>query len=480
MKFFQYMRIHSKYIPQEVRDEYPEITLDANGYAYVEIRKGMYGLKEAGVIAFDQLVRKLAPFGYEPMPLTAGLWRHKTKRTTFTLCVDDFGVQYFSKADAQHLISAIESTYECSIDWHGTQYCGLTLDWDYPNQHVDISMPGYVPKGLAKFKHKPPNKPEYAPSDSTAPIYGRKIQQPTETSTSPALSPAGKTEIQSISGTFQYYGRGVDPTSLVALNDIAGEQSAPTAATRAKCTKLMNYLATHPQAIIRYHASDMILYIESDAAYLVLPKARSRAAGIFFLGDKCPPGNRPKLNGVIDILCKTLKNVVSSAAEAETGGIFMNAQHAIQIITALLELKHLQPENGTRIATDNSTARGILTANLRQKHSKAFDMRYWWVRDRIKQRQFNLIWEPGKTNRADYFTKHFPPKHHQEQRKIYLHSNSNPQDANVITQLRPRGCVTTPTVIQRLFRPEFLSRRWHSRPFVYESFPRHEILRLVS
>jgi hypothetical protein len=152
-------------------------------------------------------------------------------------------------------------------------------------------------------------------------------------------------------------------------------------------------------------------------------------------------------------------------SEAETGGIFLNAQHAIQIITALLELKHLQPENGTRIATDNSTACGILTANLRQKHSKAFDMRYWWVRDRIKQRQFNLIWEPGKTNRADYFTKHFPPKHHQEQRKIYLHSKSNPQAANVTTQLRPRGCVTTSTVIQRLFRPEFLSRRWPSKSF---------------
>jgi hypothetical protein len=229
------------------------------------------------------------------MPLTAGLWRHKTKPTTFTLCVDDFGVQYFSKADAQHLISAIESTYECSIDWAGTQYCGLTLEWDYPNQHVNMSMPGYVPKGLAKFKHKPPKHPEYAPSDWTAPVYGRKVQQPTETSTSPALSPAGKTEIQSLSGTFQYYGQGVDPTILVALNDIAGEQSAPTASTRAKCTKLMNYLATNPQAKIRYHASDMILYIESDAAYLVLPKAQSRAAGIFFLGDKCPPGDRPKL-----------------------------------------------------------------------------------------------------------------------------------------------------------------------------------------
>ena len=76
----------------------------------------MYSLKEAGVIAFDQLVRKLKLFGYEPMPLTPGLWRHTSLKTTFTLCFDNFGIQYFSKADADHLINAIQYTYECSID----------------------------------------------------------------------------------------------------------------------------------------------------------------------------------------------------------------------------------------------------------------------------------------------------------------------------------------------------------------------------
>jgi hypothetical protein len=64
----------------------------------------MYGLKEAAIIAFNQLVKKLAPHGYAPTPYTPGLWHHKTKRTTFVLCVDDFGVKYFSQAVAQHLI----------------------------------------------------------------------------------------------------------------------------------------------------------------------------------------------------------------------------------------------------------------------------------------------------------------------------------------------------------------------------------------
>ena len=54
------------------------------------------------------------------MPQTPGLWRHTHRKTTFTLCVDDFGIQYFSKSNADHLIDAIQDTYDFSIDWKGT------------------------------------------------------------------------------------------------------------------------------------------------------------------------------------------------------------------------------------------------------------------------------------------------------------------------------------------------------------------------
>eukprot|EP00979_Chaetoceros_neogracilis_P013015 scaffold3616_cov315-Chaetoceros_neogracile.AAC.1 len=90
MKYFQYMRIKADIIPAEVYAEY-DVPVNPDGYVYVEIRRGMYGLKEAGKIAFDQLVKKLAPFGYSPVEHTPGVWKHKTRKTVFTLCVDDFG-----------------------------------------------------------------------------------------------------------------------------------------------------------------------------------------------------------------------------------------------------------------------------------------------------------------------------------------------------------------------------------------------------
>ena len=91
----------------------------------------MYKLTQAAVLAYDQLVEHLAPHGYYPCQQTTGIWRHKTRATCFCLCVDDFGIKYFSKADANHLLNALRAKYKISTDWSGKTYCGLTLDWDY-------------------------------------------------------------------------------------------------------------------------------------------------------------------------------------------------------------------------------------------------------------------------------------------------------------------------------------------------------------
>jgi hypothetical protein len=122
---------------------------------------------------------------------------------------------------------------------------------------------------------------------------------------------------------------------------------------------LLDYLSTHPDAKIRYHASDMVLAVCSDAAYLVLPNARSRAAGHFFLTDlpgalSTPPSPKPK--GAVHVLCKTIRTVAASASEAEVGSLFLNAQAAVPIITALQEMGHPQPATGTPLETDISTA----------------------------------------------------------------------------------------------------------------------------
>ena len=442
MKIYQYMRIHRKYVTPEIMDEHhlTDAHFDSKGYCYVEIRKGMYGLKEAAVLAYDQLKAHLAPYGYAPVRYTPGLWRHTTRRTTFTLAVDDFGIKYFTQPDAAHLFSALATKYALTIDWTGSSYLGLTLDWHYNAVYVDVSMPSYVSKALNKFQHPTPKLPQHDPHKWSTPVYGQHVQYATNDASPPLDKPTTQ-RVQAITGTFLYYARAVDPTILPALNEIAGSQAQPTVVTGKACDHLLDYLATHPDVIIRYYASDMILYIIADAAYLVLPRARSRCAGLFLLGNRSstdPP--QPQTNGPVHVLCKTLRSVQASASEAETGGLFVTAQEAIPIITALTEMGHPQPSTGTPLETDNSTAHDILKAQVRMKRSKAFDMRYHWLKDRIAQHQFNLYWAPGRLNKADYFTKHHPPSHHALMRSQYLHRSP------AVTVPPPlRGCVS-PTV----------------------------------
>ena len=107
----------------------------------------------------------------------------------------------------------------------------------------------------------------------------------------------------------------------------------------------------------------------------------------------------------------------------------MNAKDTCPIRMTLEEMGHKQP--ATKIVTDNATAAGILNNNMKQVRSKAIDMRYYWVQDRIKQKQFILIWKPGKENRADYFTKRHPPSHHKRMRPNYLFCEAK-QLANMI------------------------------------------------
>ena len=96
------------------------------------------------------------------------MWKHETRDTIFCLCVDDFGVKYFSKEDVQHLHDTIATEYTCKIDWKGENFLGYTIKWDYEKGHVDISMPDYIRNALKKLLYKTKVYPQYSPHEHTA------------------------------------------------------------------------------------------------------------------------------------------------------------------------------------------------------------------------------------------------------------------------------------------------------------------------
>ena len=114
---------------------------------------------------------------------------------------------------------------------------------------------------------------------------------------SPRLSDEEIKEIQQIVGSILYYARAVDIMVLIALSSIASEQTRGTTNMMAKAKQLLDYLTTHPDATIRFRASDMILNVHLDASYLLETKAHSRACGHFFIGWSPKDGDLIKLNG---------------------------------------------------------------------------------------------------------------------------------------------------------------------------------------
>ena len=163
-----------------------------------------------------------------------------------------------------------------------------------------------VSKDLERFQNPTPTRPQRSPHKWLVPMYGAKVQYSPNASTAPALDKRGITCVQIIPGTFLYIARAVDPTILVALNYIGAEQASPTTDTTQKTKMLMDYAATQPDAVIQFHASNMYLHINSDAAYLVQPKSHSRAAGHFYLSKNPPSDNvcpTPPPNGPIITKC---------------------------------------------------------------------------------------------------------------------------------------------------------------------------------
>jgi hypothetical protein len=150
--------------PEEIVQKYNLNALGVDGWVYIEIRKGMYVLKQAGLLANQLLQTRLAPFKYYPACHTSGLWLHKTRPISFTLVVDDFAVKYVGKQHAEHLWDALLRTYELTTEWMATVYSGITLKWDYKNRTCNIYMPGYVSNVLRKFQHDAPKHPQHTPS----------------------------------------------------------------------------------------------------------------------------------------------------------------------------------------------------------------------------------------------------------------------------------------------------------------------------
>ena len=185
-----------------------------------------------------------------------------------------------------------------------------------------------------------------------------------------------------------YLARTIDLTIIKTLNSLASQQTQATEQTNRLIQHFLEYCATHQDAKIRYFASDMLLAVHSDAAYMNEPKACSTAAGFYWLKNNTDTDTRMKVNGAIHVLSKIIQLVCSSSAEADLAALFLNAKEEIRIRQTLIDLDHPQPP--ADIVTDNTTAAGIMKETIKQNKSRTMNMNYFWTIDQQRERLVNV------------------------------------------------------------------------------------------
>ena len=201
-------------------------------------------------------------------------------------------------------------------------------------------MPNYLKEALHKFQHPKPPCPQNPPHAWKSPAYGAKIQYVDDANHSPLLPRNSIHLMQQIVGTLIYYAISVDPTMFIALGTLSSQQYKVTKKAYNETLWLLNYVDSNSDATIQYTASDMILYVRSNALYLSSPRACSRDGGHYFLCDrlpdpKKPPITRPGFNGLIHTVSKSMYNVMGYDAKAKIGATYINRQEAVPIRTLL-------------------------------------------------------------------------------------------------------------------------------------------------
>ena len=145
-------RVKLSNIREEIINEYDlheKASLD--GWVYIKVVQGMYGLPQSGSLGHDLLEQRLNQEGYFQSKIVPGFWMHKDRKIRFVLVVDDFGINFVQQGDLDQLINTLKCYYDIIVDMSGKEYVKINLNWDYENQQVNISMKPYLERALKQF-----------------------------------------------------------------------------------------------------------------------------------------------------------------------------------------------------------------------------------------------------------------------------------------------------------------------------------------
>ena len=402
----EYLRVTRKQIPDETMIQFDLDQYVTKDVVYFQVNKGMYGLKQAGLLANDRIVEHLAKYDYIQSKYVPCLFVSKDKSTAFCLIVDDLLIKA-NNSNRERLYACLRVLYEITTDDTGSKYINIEMRRDRSAGTIACAMKGYMDKVITRFDNWAGTRSAKSPGIYQPPSYGIKQQFTAPEDHSKPLSPADINTLQQLIGSVLYYTRAIDPTYMHEVNKLGSEQASATESILPQAQRLLEYARAYPDSELVFRKSKMELIVQTDASYNSRKQARSVAGFLMYFGDAknaLQPTDKPTLeNGAIMSGSVVMDVIVASAGEAEYGAGFIAAQHAVNVRIIAEELGHPQPP--TPILCDNSFARNLAMDSCKQRRSKAIDMRFHWLRDRIRQNQFVMVPVAGKDILADIFTK---------------------------------------------------------------------------
>ena len=240
----------------------------------------------------------------------------------------------------------------------------------------------------------------------TPPDY-KTAQDVTEPDASGTLTDEEFEMAQQFIGCCMWVSRMTNSPTLTAVSNLTTELAARRRSILPKIDRIIGHLKQFPDNKIRFHASDMLYIVFGDVSHNSVSKGRSRAGGLGFYGWA---NNLQRLNGAVFMMSSVLDVVTASAAEGEYGAAYMVARHAVWMRAIARALGHPQPP--TTIWCDNTCAVGLCNDTLKTARTKSIDLRFHWLRDRVRQNQFVVKWVKSDDNIADFFTKALPVHQH--------------------------------------------------------------------
>jgi hypothetical protein len=205
-------------------------------------------------------------------------------------------------------------------------------------------------------------------------------------------------DLQRDLGAAQYLGMAIMPSIQTACGEIASEINIATEYTQRKMDRTLRYMAAFPNPRRTYHASDMVMHIQSDSSHDSRPGSKDVVGGIFYMGFK---NNAYKINAPFATISKQLQWIVNSAGESEYSGLFYNGQLGYNFRETLEDLGFPQ-KDPTIILCDNSTAIGLAHKHVKPKKSKFFNRRWNWIQQAVDEKLFIIKKIAGKVNLADF------------------------------------------------------------------------------